>query len=409
MATRSFLFVLCLAFACTIDSRHLDHHHHHHSKQHRVRHLWDIIKGKFIDKFNFDNRHFRQHEMLLFPDIGFQSLNNNDTWKIIVHGWKYENPVRKSWLEIGADVWMAKFTRNLINQNDKLTINGSINYDRLRTFFVSDESNKLIKILIGDHEKSLSTDKYGQFLDQIDMTNQDVQNLKKEQGSDNVINYEATSNDNPKSIGIIRLIEPRHGISVISDIDDTIKISEVFDKIRLIANTFIFPFKPVPGMSDLYQQWQKSNKNCTFHYLSGMPDQLYTLTQEFIDDNNFPDGSFHMRHFGWAIGTLFDFIHPEATFNHKISYLRFFLSNTIRDFVLVGDSGEKDPETYATITKEYPERIRAIFIRAVKGESPSDQRFLNTFQSIPKEKWLIFDDPKQIPIDLSRAPRAIFS
>ncbi|CAF4391117.1 unnamed protein product, partial [Rotaria magnacalcarata] len=44
----------------------------------------------------------------------------------------------------------------------------------------------------------------------------------------------------------------------------------------------------------------------------------------------------------------------------------------------------------------------------VKGESSNDQRFLNAFQSIPKEKWLIFDDPKQIPIDLSRAPSGIF-
>jgi len=138
-----------------------------------------------------------------------------------------------------------------------------------------------------------------------------------------------------------------------------------------------------------------------------MPDQLYTLTQEFINTNKFPDGSFHMRHFGWAITSLFDFLHSQSTFTHKISYLRFFLSNTIRDYVLIGDSGEKDPEIYGTIAREYPERIRAIFIRAIKGESFDDQRFINAFEGVSQEKWLIFNDPNQVPIDLSRSPRAI--
>lgn len=159
------------------------------------------------------------------------------------------------------------------------------------------------------------------------------------------------------------------------------------------------------GMADLYQRWYSNNKNLTFHYLSGMPDQLYILTQEFILANNFPDGSFHMRHFGWAAQSLFNFLHSQGTFNHKISYLRFFFSNTIRDFVLVGDSGEKDPEIYGTIAREYPNRIRAIFIRAIKGEKFNDQRFLEAFQGVAPEKWQIFDDPQQLPNDLSKSPK----
>jgi phosphatidate phosphatase APP1 len=160
-------------------------------------------------------------------------------------------------------------------------------------------------------------------------------------------------------------------------------------------------------MAELYQKWRLKNNNCTFHYLSGMPDQLYILTQEFIDANNFPDGSFHMRHFGWAAESLFNFLHSQATFNHKITYLRFFLSNTIRDYVLVGDSGEKDPEIYGTIAREYPKRIRAIFIRAIKGETFDDQRFISAFQGISQDIWQIFNDPNQVPLDLSRAPKAV--
>lgn len=159
-------------------------------------------------------------------------------------------------------------------------------------------------------------------------------------------------------------------------------------------------------MPELYRNWYSKNENCSFHYLSGMPDQLYTLTQEFIYDNNFPDGTFHMRHFGWALGSLFTFLHSESTFTHKITNLRFFFSNTARDFVLVGDSGEKDPEIYGTITREYPDRVRAIFIRAIKGEAFNDERFLTAFQGVAPEKWQVFNDPKQVPLDLSRAPKA---
>ncbi|CAF0989309.1 unnamed protein product [Rotaria sordida] len=401
MAMYSAVFFIFLGFITTIDSRN-------HLQEHQVRYLWEKITEKLINKFNIDDRRLHQHDILLFPDIGFQSLNNNNTWKVIIHGWKYENNRLKDWLKTTTSLWIQRLTRNLIDPNDKLYPNGSITDARLQPFFVSDESKKIIRITIGNKVQLLHTDTYGQFFEQIEITNDDIQKLKNpQQQNGNVITYEAMSDDKKYSTGIIRLIESSKGISIISDIDDTIKISEVFDKIRLFANTFIFPFKPVPGMSDLYQQWQIKNKNCTFHYLSNMPDQLYTLTQEFINSNNFPDGSFHMRHFGWAIASLFDFLHSQSAVNHKISYLRFFLLNTIRDFVLIGDSGERDPEIYGAITREYPERIRAIFIRAVNDESFDDRRFRDAFEGIPKEKWLIFNDPKQIPIDLSRAPRAI--
>lgn len=162
-------------------------------------------------------------------------------------------------------------------------------------------------------------------------------------------------------------------------------------------------------MADAYRKWYLTNKNCTFHYLSGMPDQLYTLTQEFIYTNNFPDGSFHMRHFGWAAASLFEFLHSESTFQHKTQHLQFFIANTKRDLVLVGDSGEKDPEIYGAIARAHPQRIRAIFIRAIKGESFDDRRFLTAFDGVAPEKWQIFNNPEQLPVDLSRPPKSTAS
>ncbi len=59
-----------------------------------------------------------------------------------------------------------------------------------------------------------------------------------------MISYEAVDDDEGKATRIIRLIEPKQVISIISDIDDTIKISKVLDKVRLFANIFIFSSNP---------------------------------------------------------------------------------------------------------------------------------------------------------------------
>lgn len=86
---------------------------------------------------------------------------------------------------------------------------------------------------------------------------------------------------------------------------------------------------------------------------------------------------------------------------HKINHLRYFIFNSLRTLILVGDSGERDPEIYGFIARKYPKRIHRIFIRAVKGEKKDDKRFIKAFEDIPREKWSIFTEPlKELPEDL---------
>jgi len=83
---------------------------------------------------------------------------------------------------------------------------------------------------------------------------------------------------------------------------------------------------------------------------------------------------------------------------HKINHLRYFIFNSLRTFVLVGDSGEYDPEIYGFLARKYPKCIHQIFIRAVKD----DERFLKAFKDIPREKWLVFTDPiNELPKNLN--------
>jgi phosphatidate phosphatase APP1 len=160
-------------------------------------------------------------------------------------------------------------------------------------------------------------------------------------------------------------------------------------------------------MSELFRQWSSNNPNCTFHYLSSIPHEFYRSAEEFLNENRFPRGSFHTRLIHWDVDWLAHFFDFDAIRKHKLDYLNFFLINTRRHFVLVGDSSNYDPEIYGIIARKYPERIRAIFIRTVANESFVDERFYHAFNGVETTKWIIFHDTKQIPIDLSRAPRTM--
>lgn len=235
------VLLFCLA---NVDSRHV-------SRELRMRKLWqnikDVFKENTVNRFKIDVRHFDKEEMLLFPDVAFQSTDADGSWRVVVHGWRYEGSKRKDWLGFSATRWIERIAHQLLNPDEVVYLNGTINRDRLRPFFVEDESNEAITIKLGEKTYNLRTDRYGQFYEEIKMSNAEIQALKQKQERTDFLTYEATGDNNDKGTGAIRLMEPQQGISIISDIDDTIKISEVLDKMRLLANTFIHPFKPVPG------------------------------------------------------------------------------------------------------------------------------------------------------------------
>jgi phosphatidate phosphatase APP1 len=64
--------------------------------------------------------------------------------------------------------------------------------------------------------------------------------------------------------GRVHLVGPE-GWSVVSDIDDTIKASNVLNKSELLKNTLLREFQAVPGMAKAYQVWER--EGAAFHYL----------------------------------------------------------------------------------------------------------------------------------------------
>ncbi len=141
--------------------------------------------------------------------------------------------------------------------------------------------------------------------------------------------------------GTVHLM-PRPAVHVVSDIDDTIKVSQVRDKPELLMNTFCRPFRPAPGMAELYRKWDAGNVR--FHYVSASPWQLYPPLAEFIREHRFPGGTFAMKPFRIQDGTALNVLGTQNTY--KRSIIEPLIQQFPHDqFVLVGDTGEQDPRS----------------------------------------------------------------
>lgn len=152
------------------------------------------------------------------------------------------------------------------------------------------------------------------------------------------------------------------GVSVISDIDDTIKKSSISLGAReIFRNTFIRDLKglTVEGVREWYGELYKMGVR--FHYCSNSPWQLFPVIATFFRHADLPPGSLHLKHYSGMLQGIFEPV-AERKKGTLEAILRDFPN---RKFILVGDSGEADLEVYTELAVAHPRRILAIFIRDV--------------------------------------------
>lgn len=196
------------------------------------------------------------------------------------------------------------------------------------------------------------------------------------------------------------LVVPPEGVSVISDIDDTIKRTQVRDRREMLLNTFARRFEAAPRMAAYYRALAQV-PDTRFHYLSASPIQLYPALADFVRDNDFPAGSMHLRE-----STTWRTLIPGAEDSraHKLGVIdRLLTEFPQRRFVLVGDSGEADPEIYAQVYRANPQRIDSIVIRDVTDEGRLSDRYRATFEGIDAVLWhILMPDTTAWPLQASR-------
>lgn len=219
--------------------------------------------------------------------------------------------------------------------------------------------------------------------------------LKKEMRARSWIKVEVdTHKGDPRKIyGEVNLI-PENGISIISDIDDTIKISDVIHKRQLLKNIFVENYQISKGMPELYERLREYG--AYFHYVSASPWQLYPSLSQFILQH-YPKGTLMLRHFRIKDSSALKFFQSSTDYKKdKIS--RIIERYPKHQFILIGDSGERDPEVYASIYRRFSKNIKAIWIREIPGSNISKERFITSFVGIPKSIWQTFNDPGKLKI-----------
>jgi hypothetical protein len=85
---------------------------------------------------------------------------------------------------------------------------------------------------------------------------------------------------------------PPTGITFISDIDDILRVTKIYDPKEGLLNSFARAFTPWMNMPDIYAEWSRTLPNNThFHYLTTTPEQATRLYMDFIY-KTYPGGSF---------------------------------------------------------------------------------------------------------------------
>jgi phosphatidate phosphatase APP1 len=162
-----------------------------------------------------------------------------------------------------------------------------------------------------------------------------------------------------------QVLVPREAqFGVISDLDDTVVHSNATNlwemaKLTLLNNAHTrLPFEGVAGFYHALQRGRDGQAHNPVFYVSNGPWNLYDLLEDFLDVHGIPPGPILLR--DWSLRTL------GAGEAHKLAAIgRLFATYPRLGFVLIGDSGERDPEIYRRVALEHPGRVLAVYLRDV--------------------------------------------
>jgi phosphatidate phosphatase APP1 len=172
-------------------------------------------------------------------------------------------------------------------------------------------------------------------------------------------------------IATVNVVAVKAPFFVVSDFDDTLAVTNVVSgtgmlKAALTEDSTTQPV--VEGMSDFYACLEEDKADRPgFALVSGSPAQYVNRVREFLTGHKFPVFGVYLRD-----------LSPATLSNYKQPVIRALLKELPNAVVLVGDSGEHDPEVYSQMRSEFPERVKAIYIRDA-GHAEDAKRFADMF------------------------------
>src|SRR6266404_2532789 len=188
----------------------------------------------------------RDQEIILFPTIGYHAAIGKG-WDLEIHGCVYEEEKHRIAIALLREAMHLDHV-NLTPKENELFIK------RTRLFMVDHERGKGIVVRAAGKVIKLNESRPdGQFFGRMHLAASAVTNV-----DDGTLTIRALlgANDNRVFTGEATLLSET-GLTIISDIDDTIKVTQVRDRRAALRNTFLEPFRAMPGMADVYQHWRR--------------------------------------------------------------------------------------------------------------------------------------------------------
>ena len=163
----------------------------------------------------------------------------------------------------------------------------------------------------------------------------------------------------------VLVVDPAQEVGFISDIDDTILNTGLTRGLDFLWATLLTDVRdrtPLPGAAALYRALTADGRPA--FYVSTSPWNLHEMLLQFVTMRGFPLGPLLLTDWGPSHTGLFRI----GASRHKPGLIKRVLEEYPHlRVVLIGDSGQEDPEIYAGIAREHPDRIAAVYIRRVVG------------------------------------------
>jgi phosphatidate phosphatase APP1 len=201
------------------------------------------------------------------------------------------------------------------------------------------------------------------------------------------------------------VLDPAAPFGIVSDIDDTVMVTALPRPLVAAWNTFVLnehARTPTPGMAVLYDRLHRAHPHAPVVYLStGAWNAAPTLTR-FLSRNLYPPGPLLLTDWGPTPDRVF-----RSGRQHKIDQLERLAEEfpEVR-WLLIGDDGQHDEETYGTFAEDHPENVEAVCIRrlspgeAVLAGGRSRDPWPGDSSPVP---WFSAPDGKGLAVQLERA------
>lgn len=179
----------------------------------------------------------------------------------------------------------------------------------------------------------------------------------------------------------LHITAPEASLGVVCDIDDTAMITGLAHPVRAAYRTLARSSagrRPVAGMAGLMRALVEGQPNAPVLYLSNGPWNLAGPVMRFLERNGFPPGALLMTDWG---------ITPRAWFRDGKAHKRAALQRLREElpwvrWVLVGDTGEHDPDLYTEFALRCPDRVAAIALRDVTALGDERDAYASRVQRV---------------------------